>query len=225
MFAQDSDIRVSAVNPAAYPISLYKTATAQTQNLYNGRQYYLYDARNDEHQFFQQSKWRNGVIMYDGQAFDSIPMLYDIVRDELVIRHVYGDHLLLQSEKVANFWLLDHHFKRMESGKDVNASMRSGFYDLLYEGKTQAIARRSKSRQEKIQDKRVIALFPPKNFYYVRKDSTYHPVHSRKSFFALFPEHKRDFRRTLREKNLRFRRDREMAIISLATAYDKTARP
>ena len=31
-----------------YPLSVYKTATRDAQNLYNGRLYYIYDAREEE---------------------------------------------------------------------------------------------------------------------------------------------------------------------------------
>lgn len=214
----------SAREVAAYPVSLYKNATSISQNLYNGRQYYVYDARMDEHQFFEQRRWLNGMVRYDGQQFDSIPMLYDIFRDELVIRHFNGDHVLLQTVKVDSFTIENHHFARLESGKDINPQMRSGFYDILYNGKSRTIVRRTKSRQEKIVDKKVIAYYPEKNFYYVWKDGRYNGVNSRKSALALFPEHKRELRRVLRENKIKFRKNREMAITRMVATYDALAR-
>ncbi|TLV00601.1 hypothetical protein [Dyadobacter luticola] len=209
----------------AYPVSLYKEATSISQNLYNGRQYYVYDSRQEEFQFYNQRKWHNGVVYYDGQKFDSIPMLYDIFKDELVIKHFNGDHILMQSEKVDYFMLDNHHFARLEAGKDINEQMRTGFYDILYDGKTRTIIRRTKSRQEKIVDKRVIALYPEKNFFYIFNDGEYHAVHSKKSVFNLFPDQKKELRKVLRDEKIKFRKNREVAIAKIVARHDELAKP
>ena len=210
----------ASVKQTAFPVSLYKAATEQSQNLYNGRMYYVYDARMEEHQFFGDRKWQKGPIFYDGQRFDSIPMIYDINRDELVIKHFNGDALLLQSEKVEYFSKENHNFRRFESGKDINPQMRTGFYDILYEGKSKVLARRTKQRQEKIVEKKVIALFPQKDFYYIYKEDRYYPVRSKKSVFAVFPDKKRELRKALREENIKYRKNRDAAITTIVVAYD-----
>lgn len=214
----------SAREVAAYPVSLYKEATSISQNLYNGRQYYVYDARMEEHQFFEQRRWLKGMVLYDGQQFDSIPMLYDIFHDELVIRHFNGDHVLLQTVKVDSFVVDNHHFARLEAGKDINPQMRTGFYDIIYSGKSRTLVRRTKSRQEKIVDKTVIAYYPEKNFFYVFKDGRYNSVHTKKSMLALFPERKRELRRVLRENKIKFRKNRELAIAKMVETYDQLAK-
>ncbi|MBO9615343.1 MAG: hypothetical protein J7619_21770 [Dyadobacter sp.] len=214
----------SAREVAAYPVSLYKNATSVSQNLYNGRQYYVYDSRMEEHQFYQQRRWLNGMVLYDGQQFDSIPMLYDIFHDELVIRHFNGDHVLLQTVKVDSFIVDNHHFARLEAGKDINPQMRTGFYDVVYGGKSRTLVRRTKSRQEKIVEKKVIAYYPEKNFFYVFRDGRYHSVHTKKSMLELFPEQKRELRKVLRENKIKFRKNRELAIVKMVETYDNLAR-
>ncbi len=214
----------SAREAAAYPVSLYKNATSISQNLYNGRQYYVYDARMEEHQFYQQRRWLNGMVLYDGQRFDSIPILYDIFHDEVVIRHFNGDHILLQTVKVDSFIVDQHHFARLESGKDINPQMRTGFYDVVYGGKSRTLVRRTKSRQEKIVDKRVIAYYPEKNFFYVFKDGRYHSVHTKKSMLELFEDRKRELRKVLRENKIKFRKSRELAIVKMVETYDNLAK-
>lgn len=219
---------IAATEPSketAYPVSMYKAATSQSQNLYNGRQYYVYDNRSEEHQFYEFRKWHKGVLMYDGQRFDSIPMLYDIFKDEVIIKHFNGDHILLQSEKIDYFYVDNHTFERLEAGKDINEQMRTGFYDVLYNGKTRTIVRRVKQRQEKIVDKMVIALYPQKNNFFIRKGDRYHSVSSKKSAFNLFPEYKRELRKVLKDQKIKYRKNREVAIVTIVETYDKLARP
>jgi uncharacterized membrane protein len=224
-FGQAAEASATGGGVTSYPVTLYKEATAMTQNLYNGRQYYVYDSRQEEFQFFNQRKWNKGVVYYDGQQFDSIPMLYDIFKDELVIKHFNGDHILIQSEKVGFFILNDHHFARLEAGKDINDQMRTGFYDILYDGKSRTILRRTKSRQEKIVDKKVIAMYPEKNFFYIFDGGRYNAVHSKKSVLNLFPEHKKELRKVLRDEKIKFRKNREVAIAKIVAKHDELAKP
>ena len=74
---------------------------------------------------------------------------------------------------------------------------------------------------EKILDKKVIAQFPAKNFYYVYKDGKYHTVHSKKSVLALFPEEKKELRKELREQKIKFRKQREIAIVTMVSRHDE----
>jgi hypothetical protein len=102
--------------------------------------------------------------------------------------------------------------------------MRTGFYDVVYGGKSRTLVRRTKSRQEKIVDKRVIAYYPEKNFFYVFKDGRYHSVHTKKSALELFEDRKRELRKVLRENKIKFRKNREMAIVKMVETYDNLAK-
>jgi hypothetical protein len=81
-----------------------------------------------------------------------------------------------------------------------------------------------KQRQEKIVDKMVIALYPQKNFFYIRKNDRYNAVHSKKSVFNLFSEHKKELRKVLRDQKIKFRKNREMAIVQMVATYDELAK-
>ncbi|MCF0057483.1 hypothetical protein [Dyadobacter sp. CY356] len=209
-------------NVPAYPLSLYRSATKDAQNLYNGRVYYIYDSREDEHQFFNDRKYENGAVFYDGQRYDSIPMMYDIVKDELVIKHINGfEPIVLQSPKVSFFTIYDHSYINLKSGKDITPDMQTGFYDVVYNGKTKTLARRIKQRQEKIVERKVIAMFPQKNFFYIYSNGKFNSVHTRKSVTKLFPGQKAELRKALREQNIKFRKDRERAIVTMVARYDE----
>lgn len=204
------------------PLLLYRAATKDAQNLYNGRQYHIYDAREEEHQFFFDRKFEKGAVFYDGQRYDSIPMMYDIVRDELVIRHANGfETILLQSARVGFFTVHNHTYLQLKSGNEIGTGMKTGFYDLVYDGKSKTLVRRTKQRQEKINERKVIALFPQKNFFYVYANGKYNDVHSRKAVLSLFPERKSELRKALREQNIKFRKDRERAIVTMVARYDE----
>jgi len=203
-------------------LALYNSATIESQHLYNGKQYYMYDSREVEHQFFLTEDWAVGSVFYDGQCFEQVPLLYDIVKDEVVVRYRAGfGNVTLQNPKVRSFTLAGHDFMRVEADTGRVEGLRTGFYDQLYTGKTKVLARRRKDRLQQLSETKITILFPIKDQLYLFKNGAYQPVRSKNSVLALLPEYKRLLRKQLRKQNLNFRDNREEAIITMATRYDE----
>lgn len=222
-FAQTAKV-ASAQN--SVPEALYQNATVLSQHLYNGQRYHIYDSRSKDHQFYQFEDWRPGNIEYDGQAFSQIPIMYDIVKDIVVIPYEGRSGLIqLQSERITRFSYIDHQFVRIQQDKEHGITVPTGFYDLLYNGPTKVIARWTKQRQEQIESNKVNVYFLPKNFFYIQKEGEYHLITSKNSALALFGEHKKALKKHLREKRIKFRKNREQALITLATHYDQLIHP
>jgi sulfur transfer complex TusBCD TusB component (DsrH family) len=207
-------------------VALYDSATTESQQLYNGPQYYVYDSPAEEHQFFLSEEWKIGSVFYDGQLFRDVPLLYDIVKDQLVARYKQGfGNVALQSQKVGYFTLPEHRFVRVEADTGRVEGLRTGYYDQLYGGKTKIVARRTKERQQDITERKVIIHFPQKDVFYLYQDGIYHAVRSKKTVLAYLENQKRPLKKYLRENNLSFRDDREAAILGLAAYYDQLTNP
>ena len=212
----------------AYALARYDSATTESQHLYNGPQYFIYDAQAPEHPFYASREWTTGSVFYDGQLFSQVPIQYDIVKDQVVVRYVQSQgNVLLQNEKVRYFTLVLngtlHYFVRMDAS--AGPGLRAGFYELLYEGKSSVLARRVKERLEQVGLNSVLVGFPRKDLYYLYHNGTYRPVHSRKSVLALMEDQKKPMKKYLRENTLSFRDNREAAITALATYYDQLTHP
>lgn len=203
-------------------LALYDSATVGSQHLYNGKQYFVYDSREVEHQFFLTDDWTVGSVFYDGQRFEQVPLLYDVFKDQLVVRYRRGfGNVTLQSPKVRSFTLAGHDFVRVEADTGRVEGLRTGFYDQLYTGKTKVLARRRKDRLQQLSETKITILFPIKDQLFVYKNGEYQPVRSKSSVLALLPEYKRLLRKELRKQNLSFRDNREEAIINMASHYDE----
>lgn len=217
-------LRITTPELPESPLSNYKTATNKSQNLYNGRRYFLNDPISDEHQFYIERQWQTGSVIYDGQQFDSLSLMYDIHKDQLIIKDLHNNFLLLVVERVQAFDINQHHFKRMIPGENLPTNMSTGFYDILYDGNTKFIIRRKKDRQEKIVDMKIIPLYESKDNYYIFRHNTYWPVRKRKSVLALFPEHGRELRRLVRRKGISYRKNREQAIVEMVRYFDEISK-
>jgi hypothetical protein len=204
--------------------SMYRDATILSQNLYNGRIYYMYDSREEEFQFFKDRKPFAGIISVENQTYQGIPLLYDLVTGEVVVKHFDGDFIIIPFMKVNSFQIHDHHFKKLKQGEDINENMPTGFYDLVYDGVTQLLIRRMKVRQEKIQDRKVVVEFHIKDQYFIKKNERYYQVHTKKSILNLLPEHKKELRRSIRDFEDGFRRNREEAMIKMVNIHDQLSK-
>lgn len=215
-------LQTTATPGTQVALALYDSATVESQHLYNGPQYFIYDSPAEEHQFYRTEEWEIGSVFYDGQSFQGVPLLYDIVKDQLVARYKRGFVLItLQNQKVAYFTLPGHTFVRIEADTGRVEGLRTGFYDQLYTGKTKVVARRVKERQQDLSDRRVVIKFPQKDVYYLHKAGEYHPVRTKKSVLTYLEDQKRPLKKYLRDNKLSFRDDREAAILGLAARYDE----
>ncbi|GAB3491277.1 hypothetical protein GCM10027341_04060 [Spirosoma knui] len=194
---------------------------AQNQNkdrLYTGIEYVGYDYRLNGNPFWTSDNWKVGSVAYNGATFDSIPMLYDIVRDVVVIEHPIGYRMTLSSDKLTSFSLFNHAFIRFADS--TSRGFRRGFYDLLYDGPTQLLAKRLKSvvieptRQN-------YGRFDEKTVYYLRKEGQYLPVKTKRSLYSVLRDRKKELTTYARKQKIRFKEDPEAAITKLTQYYDQ----
>lgn len=222
VFAQEKNTSVAHI--PEFPLSLYKAATHSSQNLYNGRRYFLNDPTSIQHQFYGDRKWYVGSVLYDGQQFDSIHLMYDILKDELIIRDLDKNFMLLPVERVQSFAYNQHYFERLVSGIEIPSYMKTGFYDMLYNGNVKLIIQRRKNRQEKIIDMKLVTEYEPLDSYYIFRHNTYWPVKKKKSVLALFPEHARELKKAARKLKIPYRKNREQVILEMVKHYDEISK-
>ncbi|MEZ4900343.1 MAG: hypothetical protein R2822_00490 [Spirosomataceae bacterium] len=218
-------LNTATTTPPNLATTMYQAATILSPHLYNGNRYHIYDSRSLDHQFFQTEEWAKGVIEYDGQRFEEVPMLYDIFKDQVVIQYKGHPGLIqLQSERVRAFSYIDHHFIRIESDRTAGVNLSTGFYDILYDGKTQVLARRTKLRQEQIEGDKVKVSFSSKDVFYIKKEGKYYSANTKNGVLSVFEDQKKALKKYLREQRLNYRKNTEVALVKLATYYDQIVR-
>ena len=206
----------------ASALRMYDSVNVWSQHLYNGPSYFVYDAKSEDHPFFESRDWVRGSVNYNGQLYDGVMLKYDIVKDQLIMRHYEGEgHISLQKDRVSFFALGKHQFYRYESGKGVGKDMKATFYQMLYAGKTRVLARRAKERLTKIENMRVIAQFFEKDHYYLLKNGADVGVKRKKALLELFPDRKKELKKYWRANGIQFSDSREEAIVKTVIHYDE----
>src|SRR5688572_1249798 len=74
--------------PGPGPVKFYYDVMGEQSPLYNGREYVEYSGTiQDGHPFYNTTEFAKGSITYEGMVFNDAMMLYDIVKDKMIIRH------------------------------------------------------------------------------------------------------------------------------------------
>ncbi|MDF2187177.1 hypothetical protein [Paraflavitalea sp. CAU 1676] len=213
----DSSFTASAMHNA---VTNYHHYTDKQSRLFNGIEFFGYSPKIEGIPYYLENTWQRGQIVYDGIFYDTVQMMYDIVKDRVVILHFNNFfRLSLFSEKVKSFSLMGHQFVRIERDSTNRQSLATGFYDQLYKGPTSVLAKRSKFIEETVKEV-LERKFVEQYHYYVFKDGNYHIVRTKKGLYSLLKDHSREIRQHLKKNKIKFRKDKENAILQAAIHYD-----
>lgn len=166
------------------------------------------------------TSFTTGSVNYEGFQFDSIPLIYNIHLDKVITTTDNGYSYSLHTDRVKDFNLNGHTFKYLSVIDSTKSVIRAGFYDLLHNGKFKIYAKRTKSMQFTLEDRRVKYFFVPRTLYYIERDQEYTPVNSEKSFLNYFSDKKPILKKKLREQRIKFRKTPEEAMLFLASYYE-----
>jgi hypothetical protein len=129
----------------------------------------------------------------------------------------------LLNTKVHDFTFDNHHFVRLDADsiRNDNSGISGGFYDQLYGGKIEILAKRVKS----IQNSSTTEVVPETSFtsrdeYYLRKGDTYYKIGSQRSVLSVLKDKKSLLQQYLRQNNIRFNDNPEDAMAKMASYYD-----
>lgn len=197
-----------------------------SSHLYNGSEYVDYDVFIKGHQYYESDDWEDGSVHYDGTLYRDVPLLYDVVLDELITDNFAGPlRIRLVSQKVRQFSLPGHTFVRIVTDSLPDTGLRTGFYDQLHSGGVSLLCKRTKIIYEEIESGRVNKEFLSKDRYYIFKDGKYHPVKSKRSVLSLYAGHRKEIQKHLRANKVRYRENPETAMILMTRHYDSLTRP
>ena len=154
--------------------------------------------------------------------YKNIPLLYDIVNDEIVINKYNQTYLMnLPEEKISFFSMLTDTFIRIVPDSAGKALPGIGFYNRIYNAKMQVLVKRKKVLTEDPPAYGVSQFhYLQRNSYFVKKQKIYFQVSSRKSLFKLFDDKSKEIRRYLRKNKIDFKEQPENAIVQAAQYYD-----
>ena len=211
----------SSMTSKPFPVQVYYEALGEQSPLYNGREYVDYAGTIQiGHPFFQSTEFVTGRIHFDGMDFRGARILYDIIKDKLLLLHFNNVFKIdLDVKKIREFTFMDHHFIRVLP--DSSSDMEEGFYDRLYAGKTSLFVRRKKLLREERSGTEINRVVDEKNLYYIHKAGSFQQVKNMKDLLRVLAERKDEIRQEVKKNGLKFRKNREAVILLAVKYYDR----
>lgn len=210
-----------SVLPLGNRQSIYMRELDENAAIYVGKAYFSERRLTEGHAFFLENGWNKGSIVYGGVYYEDIPLLFDMVKGELVILYQDGkSKIALHNENIDRFSLLGHTFLRLPQVSIKGRDMAAGFYDLLYEGEAKVLVKRTKTIKEDISSGTFRRFTKQDNRLYIKKGNAFYNVKSKGSVLRVFKDKRRELKSFLKKNNIKFHHDREQAAVEMAKYYD-----
>jgi len=205
---------------------LYSKTLGKNNHLNNGREYNYRHIGVEGNPFFGENNWNKGSVYYDNQLYEDINMKFDVHNNVLII--VYYDNkgffvnLQLVNDKIASFSWPGHYFVKIEADTVKNPELSSGFYDLLYNGRINVLAKYTKSIQKNYNSTLYLQIFYKKDFFYIRNGKNVFKVARKRSILKALPNKERELKAYIKKHKLKFKDEnlRGIQIAGVAAYYD-----
>ena len=214
-FAQD----IKAPDTSALPIyRSYMAAVGAGSNLYNGSEYTAYYASTTGTPFWDTAGFQKGTLSYEGVVYHGVPVAYDLVSNEVLIRDPKQVIIKLDPAKIDFFQLGKHLFIKFNGDYYSQNTLPVDVYDLLYNGNMKVYVKRKKTVSRNINAEGRYA-FMTFNAYFVYKDSAYHSISGRNDLLKLFRDKDDAIKAFWKQNNLNYKKDPERMITQTVNYY------
>jgi len=201
--------------PASRASIFYQSYIGPGAAIYNGIAYQPDYRGIQGFATFETPNLVTGSLVYEGLTYTHIPLLYDLVKDHLVITDPKGQPLMLASEKVQEFTLGTHTFVYLP------AKQTPGFYERLSSGPTSLYIRHTKKIEEKVEMAQLYRRITAHDEYILFKQDHYYSVTSGKQLLTLLSDKKKELQQFQHAQHIRFKKDPAAAMQAIVDHYNQ----
>ena len=197
----------------------FQNEVKEDSHLYTGEEYVRYAANIQGHAFFNNDQMQNGDIFYDGILYKNIPLLYDIVRQEVVTNNYNkSGQIKLLNQKIKYFKLQGHTFRNFSLVEGSDENITSTIYDEVFEGKASVLARRIKHIKNGLKAEDPTS-FVEEDEYYIRNEKNLYAISGKSSVLEAFHNKKESIKIFIRKNKFRFKKNLETELVNTAAYY------
>lgn len=167
------------------------------------------------HQYFDQRVWQKGNVTIAGQRYDEIPMLFDIEKEQLVVKHPDAyrfDGVAIKMDDLESFTLGKHQFRKL------GFASNDGFFEVLYDGSNFLLVAKKKKRSS---SQKVGVEFTETTSYFLVDSNRLVPLKGIKSLKNLYPDFINDIQYVKKEKKIKLRIRKETSIVRFIESLDE----
>ena len=219
-FSQATSDTAFLSNAIDHVVEQHARATRENAGVFHGIEYMEPERKDAQHPYFGSEEWTTGTVVFDRQPYRNMSLLYDITSDQLITETPSGEVIALIKEKVNEFSLGERKFVQIENEQVANSLPRSGFYQVLYDGRTRVVAMRIKDIHRYMDGSYVQIDFKERSRYFLYKEGAYHPVSSKSSLLHVLFNNKQLVKEFMKKNQIRFDKNEDWAFVQVARFYD-----
>ncbi|MEO5681534.1 MAG: hypothetical protein ABIQ88_02775 [Chitinophagaceae bacterium] len=202
-------------------VNLYHQSAGDQSGLFNGSQYGGYPFSFTEgNPFFREDKPGFGSVIYDGVLYEKLRMQFDEVKDVLFTQDS-ARRIQLLNERIDRFTLFNNNFIRIVKDTENTVLIRTGFYNLLYEGNTSLLKKEEKHIREDVSSGELRRFIDVSEYYYLKKNNLYYAVKSKRNLLDIFNDRKKDIKQFIAKNKLSYRKDKQNMLTQTTAYYDQ----
>ncbi len=203
-------------------LAAYRGGMAEKLHIYNGTAYLRTGHGMKGTPFFVSDSLTQGGVFYDGRLYENLLMQYDMVTDQVIIRHYQQQHeLQLVPEKLRWFYIAQHVFVRITADAATPSFITTGFYEKLFDGTMTVFARRQKIPRQGTDAADSKGSYAVYNSYFLLLNDAFYQATDKNDFLSLMGTEKEAVARYIKDNKINFRKKRETAMVQVAAYYDK----
>ncbi len=155
----------------------------------------------------------SGRLVYDGVAYENVPLQYDAVNEWVLTEHPYGFFpMLLVQGRVSGFEVGRQTFRWLEV-----SGATPGFYEILRAGRVTVWAKRRKELRERVIDNKSEKAYNPIDQFFLEKAGTWYRINTRKQLWAVMGDKKAAIKKRWALLGVEFNREKERALVEAAS--------
>ncbi len=191
-------------------------------HLFTGKEFIKYSVNIKGHPFFETDQMQSGDIFYDGTLYENIPLLYDIVNQQVVINRYNGDERIqLLNAKLKYFIFDGKRFENIFSIEGRNENVSSTIYEIMSEGKASLLVKRIKNIKNGLKAEDPTS-FVEQDEYYVRNGKSLYAIENKSSVLIAFSDKKDLVKAFIRKNKFRFKKKKIEKELITTTEYYST---
>ncbi len=198
-------------------VSYFENQIGANSHLFIGKEFNDYDLHVKGNPFFGFNQMQKSELFYDGTLYKNVPLLFDIVGQQLVINSYNEDYkIALISEKVKYFVIGGHRFENFLL--DENANNIYNFYEILFANSIEVLAKRIKRIKNGLRAEDP-ASFVEQDELFIKKNNYLYPVYNKKTVMQALRDKKEIVQAFIRKHSLKFKRNIENDLKITAAYY------
>lgn len=211
----------NSTNDEAHIAAYYHQLIGESSGLFSGIEYKYPAMRITGSPFYLTDDWTNGSIIYNHVLYPNVLIKYEQVHDQLVSLLANGVlPYILNTEKVEQFNLLNHHFIYVLADSLQKKEISSGFYEKLYGGKTEVLVKREKTIETSNGIGAIESKYIDNIKYYIKSKEVYYNVSGNGSVVDALKDRKKEVQQFIKSKHIKAQRNPEINLVQIATYYD-----